>query len=102
MTRMLVMKQTAATTRYNHFLPSHLALLKSPPSYLALTTAIIISIGILFAIIWSYIGKLDIQATTQGRLVVSGEHKLFKPLSLAAYNIFMWLMDNTSNKATHY
>ncbi|APG52986.1 TPA: HlyD family type I secretion periplasmic adaptor subunit [Providencia stuartii] len=83
MTRMLVMKQTAATTRYNHFLPSHLALLKSPPSYLALTTAIIISIGILFAIIWSYIGKLDIQATTQGRLVVSGRTQVIQAFELS-------------------
>ncbi|MDV5225301.1 HlyD family type I secretion periplasmic adaptor subunit [Providencia rettgeri] len=77
------MKQTATNTRYDRFLPSHLALLKSPPSYLALMTAIIISIGILFAILWSYIGKLDIQATAQGRLIVSGRTQIIQAFELS-------------------
>ncbi len=80
---MLAMKQTATNTRYDRFLPSHLALLKSPPSYLALMTAIIISIGILFAILWSYIGKLDIQATAQGRLIVSGRTQIIQAFELS-------------------
>jgi len=77
------MKLGSANTRYHHFLPSHLALLKNPPSYLALITAITISIGILLAIVWSYIGKLDIQATAQGKLVVSGHTQFIQAFELS-------------------
>lgn len=77
------MKQAPINTRCDRFLPSHLALLKSPPSYLALITAIVISVGILFAILWSYIGKLDIQATAQGRLIVSGRTQIIQAFELS-------------------
>lgn len=80
---MLAMKKVPTNTRYDRFLPSHLALLKSPPSYLALMTAIIISVGILLAISWSYIGKLDIQATAQGRLIVSGRTQIIQAFELS-------------------
>ena len=72
MTWMLIMKRKSNTTRYNSFLPAHLSILKTPPSYLAFTMAISISVGIFIAIAWSYFGKLDVQATTQGKLIVSG------------------------------
>lgn len=79
---MLAMNKQSTNSRYDSFLPSHLALLKSPPSYLALTIAIIISLGILCAIMWSYVGKLDIQATTQGKLIVSGRTQLIQAFEL--------------------
>ncbi|EKT58418.1 HlyD family type I secretion periplasmic adaptor subunit [Providencia sneebia] len=70
-------------SEYNHFLPSHLALLKTPPSYLAVIVAIVISVGILLSIMWAYLGKLDIQATTQGRLIVSGRTQLIQAFELS-------------------
>ncbi len=77
------MKDKSVENRYNSFLPSHLAILKTPPSYLSTSIAITISIGILIAIIWSFIGKLDIQATTQGKLIVSGRTQLIQAFELS-------------------
>ncbi|SQH14020.1 Hemolysin secretion protein D, chromosomal [Providencia heimbachae] len=83
MTWMLDMKNKSEKISYNSFLPSHLAILKTPPSYLVVSVAVSISIGILIAIIWSYIGKLDIQATAQGKLIVSGRTQLIQAFELS-------------------
>lgn len=80
---MLTMKPKSALSRYNSFLPAHLAILKTPPSYLALTMAISISVGIFIAIAWSYFGKLDVQATTQGKLIVSGRTQNIQAFELS-------------------
>ncbi|MDD9339681.1 MAG: hypothetical protein PV362_08525 [Providencia heimbachae] len=77
------MKNKSEKISYNSFLPSHLAILKTPPSYLVVSVAVSISIGILIAIIWSYIGKLDIQATAQGKLIVSGQTQLIQAFELS-------------------
>ncbi|WP_243837922.1 hypothetical protein [Providencia rettgeri] len=53
------MKHRLKQNRYNSFLPSHLAILKTPPSYLALWVAISISFGIFIAVAWSFFGKLE-------------------------------------------
>ncbi|MBG5881535.1 HlyD family type I secretion periplasmic adaptor subunit [Providencia alcalifaciens] len=83
MTRMLTMKKKPTLSRYNSFLPAHLAILKTPPSYLAFTIAISISVGIFIAIAWSYFGKLDVQATTQGKLIVSGRTQTIQAFELS-------------------
>lgn len=80
---MLIMKRKSNTTRYNSFLPAHLSILKTPPSYLAFTMAISISVGIFIAIAWSYFGKLDVQATTQGKLIVSGRTQTIQAFELS-------------------
>ncbi|MEQ4673659.1 HlyD family type I secretion periplasmic adaptor subunit [Providencia vermicola] len=77
------MKHRLERNRYNSFLPSHLAILKTPPSYLAMYVAITISFGIFIAVAWSYIGKLDIQATAQGKLIVSGRTQLIQAFELS-------------------
>ena len=77
------MKRKSNTTRYNSFLPAHLSILKTPPSYLAFTMAISISVGIFIAIAWSYFGKLDVQATTQGKLIVSGRTQTIQAFELS-------------------
>ena len=77
------MKHRLKQNRYNSFLPSHLAILKTPPSYLALWVAISISFGIFIAVAWSFFGKLDIQATTQGKLIVSGRTQLIQAFELS-------------------
>lgn len=60
------------------FLPAHLALAQKPPSPFARLTAITLSIGVLAALLWAYWGKLDIQATATGRLVVSGRSQVIQ------------------------
>nr|WP_314264555.1 HlyD family type I secretion periplasmic adaptor subunit [uncultured Moellerella sp.] len=71
------LKRTSQS-QYYEFLPSHLALIKSPPSLFAMVTATTLSLGIIAALAWSYIGKLDVQATTQGRLIVSGHSQVIQ------------------------
>ena len=77
------MKPKSSKTCYNSFLPSHLAILKTPPSYLAFTLAVTISMGVFIALAWSYFGKLDIQATTQGKLIVSGRTQTIQAFELS-------------------
>lgn len=77
------MKPKSSKTCYNSFLPSHLAILKTPPSYLAFTLAVTISMGVFIALAWSYFGNLDIQATTQGKLIVSGRTQTIQAFELS-------------------
>lgn len=60
------------------FLPAHLALAHRPPSPFARLTAITLSLGVLAALLWAYWGKLDVQATATGRLVVSGRSQVIQ------------------------
>ncbi|WP_445374203.1 HlyD family type I secretion periplasmic adaptor subunit [Photorhabdus tasmaniensis] len=60
------------------FLPTHLALSQRPPSPFARYTAITLSIGMIIALLWAYLGKLDVQATATGRLIVSGRSQIIQ------------------------
>ncbi|NRN28918.1 HlyD family type I secretion periplasmic adaptor subunit [Photorhabdus heterorhabditis] len=60
------------------FLPTHLALSQRPPSPFARYTAIMLSVGIIIALLWAYLGKLDVQATATGRLIVSGRSQIIQ------------------------
>ncbi|MDX7987778.1 HlyD family type I secretion periplasmic adaptor subunit [Xenorhabdus sp. 12] len=60
------------------FLPMHLALSQRPPSPFARYTAITLSIGILVALLWACLGKLDVQATATGRLIASGRSQIIQ------------------------
>ncbi len=44
----------------------------------ARVTALTLRLGVLAALLWAYWGKLDVQATATGRLVVSGRSQLIK------------------------
>ncbi|MDR0219279.1 MAG: HlyD family type I secretion periplasmic adaptor subunit [Enterobacteriaceae bacterium] len=60
------------------FLPSHLALSQRPPSPFARYTAITLSLGVLVLLLWACFGKLDVQATATGRLLVSGRSQMIQ------------------------
>ncbi|MBD2793478.1 HlyD family type I secretion periplasmic adaptor subunit [Xenorhabdus sp. 42] len=60
------------------FLPTHLALSQRPPSPFARYTAITLSIGVLVALLWACLGKLDVQATATGRLIASGRSQIIQ------------------------
>ncbi|TNH42381.1 HlyD family type I secretion periplasmic adaptor subunit [Photorhabdus luminescens] len=60
------------------FLPTHLALSQRPPSPFARYTAITLSVGVIIALLWAYLGKLDVQATATGRLLVSGRSQIIQ------------------------
>ncbi|CDL79442.1 HlyD family type I secretion periplasmic adaptor subunit [Xenorhabdus cabanillasii] len=72
------LKHLRAPSIHYDFLPTHLALSQRPPSPFARYTAIILSIGVLAALLWAYLGKLDVQATATGRLIVSGRSQMIQ------------------------
>lgn len=77
--RFLGKRQPRQSAEHHYeFLPAHLALAQKPPSPFARLTAITLSLGVLVALFWAYWGKLDVQATTTGRFVVSGRSQVIQ------------------------
>ncbi|MDX7997635.1 HlyD family type I secretion periplasmic adaptor subunit [Xenorhabdus sp. Reich] len=71
-------KRLRTPSPHYDFLPTHLALSKRPPSPFARYTAITLSIGVLAALLWACLGKLDVQATATGRLIASGRSQIIQ------------------------
>ena len=65
-------------TKHYDFLPSHLSLSHQPPSPFARLTALSLSIGVIVTLLWAYFGKLDVQATATGKLIVSGRSQVIQ------------------------
>lgn len=79
MTNRITRKFKQFFVQYNYdFLPSHLALMNSPPSPFARLTALTLSMGVVITIGWVYWGQLDVQATSTGRLIVSGHSQVIQ------------------------
>ncbi|HGJ5892353.1 MAG TPA: hypothetical protein ACHBZA_13945 [Arsenophonus apicola] len=79
MTNRITRKFKQFFVQYNYdFLPSHLALMNSPPSPFARLTALTLSMGVVITIGWAYWGLLDVQATSTGRLIVSGHSQVIQ------------------------
>ncbi|MCA6219204.1 HlyD family type I secretion periplasmic adaptor subunit [Photorhabdus antumapuensis] len=76
-TRLRSCRQHYCPQHYD-FLPTHLALSQRPPSPFARYTAITLSVGVIIALLWAYLGKLDVQATATGRLIVSGRSQIIQ------------------------
>ncbi|EAQ65452.1 hypothetical protein MED121_22312 [Marinomonas sp. MED121] len=62
------------------FQPGYLEIVERPPAPWARRTAIALTLLLLIVIIWSFIGRLDIHATTQGRLIISSHSKIIQSL----------------------
>ena len=62
------------------FLPAHLDVIEKPPAPRARITAIVLSAFLLAVLVWSIVGRLDIHAGAQGRLMVSSYSKIIQPL----------------------
>ncbi|CDG22046.1 RTX toxin ABC transporter protein RtxD [Xenorhabdus poinarii G6] len=71
-------KRLRTAPHYYDFLPTHLALSQRPPSPFARYTAITLSMGVLVALLWAYLGQLDVQATATGRLIASGRSQIIQ------------------------
>ena len=83
MRKMLQLLKTKAKgkktqTKHYDFLPSHLSLSHQPPSPFARLTALSLSIGVIVTLLWAYFGKLDVQATATGKLIVSGRSQVIQ------------------------
>ncbi|MFT6926264.1 MAG: RTX toxin transport system membrane fusion protein [Psychromonas sp.] len=62
------------------FLPAHLDVIEKPPAPRARLTALVLTVFLITIIIWSVVGRLDIHAGAQGRLMVSSHSKIIQPL----------------------
>ena len=62
------------------FYPGALEILETPPSPLGRTTALLICTFFVLALLWSIVGRVDIIATAQGKIVPTGRTKIIQPL----------------------
>jgi hemolysin D len=61
------------------FLPAALEIVETPPSPLGRAIAGTIGLFLCLSIGWSILGKVDISATSQGRIIPTGRSKLIQP-----------------------
>lgn len=62
------------------FLPAALEVLETPPSPTGRMLAMVIGLFFTLAVVWSFLGKVDVIATAPGRLLPSGNTKTIQPL----------------------
>lgn len=81
-----VRKQLDAPARQadeNAFLPAHLELIDTPVSALPKVTARLIVLFLLLALLWAWLGKVDIVAVAPGQITPSGRSKTIQPVETA-------------------
>jgi hemolysin D len=76
-------RQAAAKPQSDHeFLPAALEIMEKPPSpglrWLLLSLCALFTI----ALIWSFIGKVDVVATASGKVIPSGNVKIIQPIEI--------------------
>src|ERR1035437_2090377 len=64
------------------FLPAALEVVETPPSPLGRMLLYTICSLFVIAWAWAYFGKVDLVATTQGKIIPSGKVKLIQPLEI--------------------
>ncbi|MBS0055919.1 HlyD family type I secretion periplasmic adaptor subunit [Yersinia sp. Marseille-Q3913] len=72
------------------FLPAYLDIVERPVAPLARRTAWFLVLTLLLVLIWSIVGKLDIHASANGKVIVSEHSKVIQPLEpgvVAAINV---------------
>jgi hemolysin D len=62
------------------FLPAALEILETPPSPTGRLLAFIIGAFFVIAVLWSFVGKVDVLATAPGRILPAGKIKVIQPL----------------------
>jgi hemolysin D len=62
------------------FLPAALEVIETPPSPTGRALGLIIILFFAVAVTWSFLGKVDVLATAQGRLLPAGDVKTIQPL----------------------
>ena len=64
----------------HEFLPAALEILETPPSPVRMALLLIICAFVVVALIWSYVGRIDIIASAQGKIQPLGAVKVIQPL----------------------
>ena len=79
-TRSPVLRLVPPPTQDREFLPAALEIIETPPSVISVSFIWLICAMFAAAIGWSYFGKLDINATAQGKIQPVGRSKVVQPL----------------------
>lgn len=64
----------------HEFLPSAIEIVERPPSPLGALVIWIISFLVLFGIVWSIVGRVDVVASARGKIIHEGKLKIIQPL----------------------
>jgi len=72
--------QRPATVADHEFLAPALEVLETPPSPIRMTLILIICLFTTVALVWSYVGRIDIIAAAQGKIQPTGRVKVVQPL----------------------
>lgn len=104
----------ARTRQEAAFLPARMALQETPPHPLPRRIIVALCAFFTIALVWAALGKLDIVASAQGRIVVSNRSKLIQPLDpgvIRAVHVregehvkagqLLLELDDTDSKADH-
>lgn len=78
-------KAQALNKRSKHeleFLPAALEIQETPPSPIGRAIAWSLMLFFTIAVLWALIGKVDVVATAQGKIIPSGRVKLIQPLEI--------------------
>lgn len=75
-------KQTAPVDNYE-FHPGFLEITERPPAPWVRKTAAGLALTFLLALLWSVLGKLDIQASASGQLLIPSHSKIIQPVETA-------------------
>jgi len=70
----------ALTEEDREFLPAALEIIETPPAPLRVAALWLICLTFGSALLWSYLGRIDIHAVAQGRIQPSGRSKVIQPL----------------------
>lgn len=82
----LVQDREAAKTRpvrsQTDFLPAALEILETPPNPLGRTILWLLIAFLSIAIAWSFLGRVDVVASAQGKIIPEGRVKIIQPAEL--------------------
>jgi len=80
-------KPTCRRTEEQAFLPAALEVRDTPPSPIGRTLIWVILLFFLLAVVWAIIGKVDIVAVAQGKIIPSGHSKVIQPLETGTIKV---------------
>jgi hemolysin D len=69
-----------ASRRDREFLPAALEILETPPAPLPVALMLTICAFVAIALVWSFVGRLDVHAAAPGKIETAGRAKVVQPL----------------------
>lgn len=64
------------------FLPAAIEVMETPPSPIGRAMTLLLCLFLLVALVWAWIGQIDVVAVAQGKIIPSGRVKLIQPAEI--------------------